>query len=410
LGIFEYLRSRDIDIRHFNSNRFDNNRSTYFDKAIGLVIHCSKKNKFFIGPKGISETPDENLGRFLSPIIRFGYWPFNQQNNHLFYDPQNNHFVAFDIENRTVRKGPELTDSTRRPIQIYGSYNLPGECSVFLSTSNDAAYHPHGYLAALDESGRIDLLDLKTLDLVGPVGFLPRHQTLFGLASGKPKDLLAYNVELLSENGNKEYVGMAVGSLSRQGTTMALAVFNKEGNQIKTAHTKAEFFKAPWGPTLIVMKYIFESLHPPVLTLASFFTAYSFDARSSHRALFLMPNSFVAMARDYEGNIFYKFLLVLLLMLPGILFAALLGWRVKRDATIIGLSRNVRRFWLAGTLIFGLPSYITYRLTRPKITLVTCANCGKPRRPDMDICHRCGSKWDVPELTPPKWRVLNGAE
>jgi len=116
------------------------------------------------------------------------------------------------------------------------------------------------------------------------------------------------------------------------------------------------------------------------------------------------------MARDYEGNIFYKFLLVLLLMLPGILFAGLLGWLVSRDAVIIGLSHNARRFWLAGTLVFGLPAYITYRLTRPKITFVTCTNCGKPRRPDTDICHRCGSKWEVPELTPPAWRVLNGAE
>jgi hypothetical protein len=144
-----------------------------------------------------------------------------------------------------------------------------------------------------------------------------------------------------------------------------------------------------------------------VLTLASHFTLYSFDARSTHRALFLIPNSFVAMARDYKGNTFYKFLLVLLLMLPGILFYALLGWRVTRDASTIGLSSNARRYWLIGTLVFGLSAYITYRLTRPKVTLVTCANCGKPRRPDMEKCYRCGSKWDVPELTPPKWRVVD---
>jgi hypothetical protein len=28
----------------------------------------------------------------------------------------------------------------------------------------------------------------------------------------------------------------------------------------------------------------------------------------------------------------------------------------------------------------------------------------------MAKCHRCGSKWLVPELTPPAWRVLKGAE
>jgi hypothetical protein len=26
----------------------------------------------------------------------------------------------------------------------------------------------------------------------------------------------------------------------------------------------------------------------------------------------------------------------------------------------------------------------------------------------MDKCHRCGSPWHVPELTPPAWRVVDG--
>ena len=202
-------------------------------------------------------------------------------------------------------------------------------------------------------------------------------------------------------------MGYITASVSRQGMWTSVAVFDKDGNKIKSADSKSTFFDAPGGPALTITKYIFESLHPPVLTLASFFTAYSFEARSSHRALFLMPNSFVAMARDYEGNVFYMLLIVLLLMLPGIVFAGLLGWRVERDAKTIGLSRNARQLWLAGTLFFGLPAYITYRLIRPKITFVTCVNCGKPRRTDTGNCHQCGSKWDVPELTPPAWRVVD---
>jgi hypothetical protein len=390
LGIFEYLRSGELDLSHFNFNRLDDNYGTWFDKDTGLVFYRTDRYDCFMGPNGISETRDENLGRFISPII----------GPSVIYGRQNKRFFTIDLKDRSLRKGPELTDSAHRPIQIIGSYYWPEECSVFFSVRNGVAYQPRDYRVVLDESGRIDLLDLKTLDLIGP-------QTFFGWGSEKPKDLLAYDIKLLSVENQRDYVGMVVGSLSRQGTTMALAVFDKKGNQIKTAHTKAEFFKVPWGPALMVTKYIFESLHPPVLTLASFFTAYSFDARSSHRALFLMPNSFVAMARDYEGNIFYMILIVLLLMLPGILLAILLGWRVARDAAIIGLSNKARRFWLAGTIVFGLPAYITYRLTRPKIPLVTCANCGKPRRPDTDICHRCGSKWDVPELTPPEWRVVH---
>ncbi|HCO93471.1 MAG TPA: hypothetical protein DIU00_05890 [Phycisphaerales bacterium] len=400
LGIFEYLRSGELDLSHFNFNRLDDNYGTYFNKDTGLVFYRTDRYDCFMGPNGISEMPDENLGRFSSPII----------GPSVIYSLQNKRFFTIDLKNRTLQKGPVLTDSARRPIQIIGPYFRPEECSVFFSGAYGTLYKPRDCRAVLDESGRIDLLDLKTLDLTGPAGFLPRPRTHFGWGSQKPKDLLAYDVNLLSVKNQQNYVGMAVGSLSRQGTTMALAVFDKEGNQIKTAHTKAEFFKAPWEPTLMVTKYIFESLHPPVLTLASFFTAYSFDACSTHRALFLMPNSFVAMARDYEGNIFYTILIVLLLMLPGILFAFILGWRVKRDAAEIGLPCNARRLWLAGTLVFGLAGYITYRLTRPKVMAVTCTNCGNFRRPDMDICHNCGSKWVVPELKPPKWRVFDRAE
>ena len=397
LGIIDYLRSKGMGLNHFNLNRLDDNWGTYFDKAKGLVVYRTDRYDCFLGPEGISEMPDESLGRFFSPII----------GPSVIYDQQNKRFFTIDLKNRTLRKGPEITDSARRPIQIIGPYFRPEECSVFFLGTYGTVYQPRDYRVVLDESGRIDLLDLKTLDLVGPVGFLPRPRTLFGWGSRKPRDLLAYDVYLISTTVKEEYAGMVVGSLSRQGTSMTLAVFDKDGNQIKTAHNKAEFFKAPWGPALAVTKYVLESLHPPVLTLASFFTAYSFEARSTHRALFLMPNSFVAMARDYEGNVFYMLLIVLLLMLPGIVFAGLLGWRVERDATTIGLSRNVRRLWLAGTLLFGLPAYITYRLIRPKITFVTCVNCGKLRRTDTGNCHRCGSKWDVPELTPPAWRVVD---
>jgi len=161
---------------------------------------------------------------------------------------------------------------------------------------------------------------------------------------------------------------------------------------------------------LTLAKYGLEILHPPVLTLASFFTAYSFEARAAHRALFLMPNSFAAMVRDRDGNIFVTLAILLLVMLPGLALAGWLGYRVTRDAATIGLSPGAQRFWLAATVAFGLVGYITYRLTRPKVTLVTCANCGQGRRPDMEVCHHCGQGWDVPELAPPAWRVVEGSQ
>lgn len=98
------------------------------------------------------------------------------------------------------------------------------------------------------------------------------------------------------------------------------------------------------------------------------------------------------------------------LILPSIILAIWLSIRVSKNAIAFGFSENTRLCWIIGTLAFGLTAYITYRLTQPKITLVTCPNCGKPRRPDMAKCHRCKSDWHVPELTPPAWRVLKEAE
>jgi len=391
--------------------------------------------KIYIGPNGMSEVPNSNLGYFESPIIHFFHSDVRPKSTYQFlvYDKHSRCFFDINFENKTIRKGPQLQDSSIQPVDIgflpqsdhnpTVGFNLP-------STKDYKYRYPSHvpnaivYLPVVDVTDRIDLLDLRTLTLINPQGHLPKPRTIFGRASSKPRHLLDYDIDVIWLIPSKTlwstrliagkikggYMGYITASVSRQGFWTSVAVFDKDGKKIKSADSKSTFFNVSSGPALAITKYIFESLHPPVLTLASFFTAYSFDARSSHRALFLMPNSFVAMARDYEGNIFYKFLLVLLLMLPGILLAALLGWRVTRDASIIGLSNNARQLWLAGILVFGLPAYITYRLTRPKITLVTCANCGKPRRTDREKCHRCGSKWDVPELIPPKWRVLNGAE
>jgi hypothetical protein len=279
LGIINYLRSREMDLKHFNLNSLEN-WGTHFDKAKGLLVYRDEKHKFYIGPEGMSTIPDNNLGRFFSPLIcsgRLYRWS-------ILYDQGTNCFFAIDIKGLTVRKGPELIDSAHQLIDTFGYYRSE-DCSVFFSGPYGTVNQPNDYLAVLNKSGRIDLLNRKTLNLDGPAGFLPRPRTFFGWGSEKPKDLLAYDVKLLSVKNQGDYVGMAVGSLSRQGTTMALVVFDKDGNKIKTANSKSTFFDAPGGPALTITKYIFESLHPPVLTLASFFTAYSFEARSSHRAL-----------------------------------------------------------------------------------------------------------------------------
>ena len=384
-------------------------------------------------------------------------------------------FFRIDFDRRTITKGPDFdnTGPIHKPIQIGWLWKNESTSRIsWRPPQIKASDEPISrtvrqtlkpiipspghidagpYLLVLDASGQIDLLDKQTLEFAGTAGRLPGPETYFGTKpSVTPKDLPSYMVVplvlnkfylddgkmfkmtfgyldeselLIASRIDREYLGMFVAGVSRNGTAMALAVSNAEGKRIKMEHTrlplsegrytpyiqssKAAFWKAPWAPASTIGKYLTETLHPPILSLASYFTASAFEAGSGHRALFLLPNSFVAMiGRDGRGNCAERFTTALWWMVPSIILAIWLACRIGKNAAIEGLSRKTRRRWIVGTMAFGLPAYITYKLTKPKITLVTCANCGKPRRPDMDKCHRCNSPWHVPELTPPAWRVI----
>jgi hypothetical protein len=409
-----------------------------------------KKVQLYAGPEGIARSSDKALGRFIFPIVDARATP-----PLTLYDKKLHRFFTINFEKRIVTKGPELgKDDPHKPIQI----GLLGKNPFFLyhldwvgpqvkvaekeeEKEEDEGYHSPGkfkpivgrnyvddagrYLLVLDETGRIDLLDKETLEFAGTAGHLPAPQTFFPSKEGvTPQDLLAYNVLPLVFNTDDKYRGMFVASVSREGTAMVLAVFDEKGDLIKKEYSKATehagrdtvdipsseaaFSNASGAPAMTAAKYLLENLHPPVLSVVSFFSAYNFEAAAGYRALFILPNSFVAMkGRDISENIATTFPAALLIMLPSIILGIFLAWRVNKDATVVGLSENARLCWMIGIIAFGLSGYITYRLTRPRETLVTCANCGKLRRPDMDKCHRCGSKWHVPELTPPTWRVLD---
>jgi len=460
---------------------------TYFDERIGQV-NCrwpgkermpngtvKRKNvQFHAGPEGISEIPDKKIGRFTNVVV-----DLSDSTPLILYDKNLRRFFAINFKDRNVTKGPQLSeDDTHRPVDIgllsknpsvLDLYWMPPDIKISENNQDRALYRsrrthipiregnsdyrPDRYTLVLDESGQIDLLDRETLEFVGPGGRLPAPETFFPAykrvtpetlefvgPGGRlpapetffpaykrvtPGDLLAYRVLPVALKEDHKYRGLFAAAVSREGTALALAVFNERGICVESKNTWAEnsrgarnvpsssavFFGTPWAPFLTIGKFLLENLHPPILSLASYLTAGSFEAGSGHRAMLLLPNSFIAMkGRGTRENIAARFLSALALISPSIILAILLALRVGKDAAVVGLPQKTRRFWTLGTITFGLAGYITYRLTRPKITLVTCANCGKPRRPDMDTCHRCGSKWDVPELIPPAWRVLNGVE
>lgn len=459
LGIVDYFAARVPGMRggsHATVYYYDQEDDAwiYFDEKTGqIVCHYTyaektpdntmfpKKVQLYAGPEGIAQSPDKALGRFIVPIVDAGATPWQPLT---LYDKKLHRFFTINFKKRVVTKGPEPgKDDPHKPIQIGLLWKNPFLYLDWVGPQVRAAekegkkgYYPSivgrnyvddagRYLLVLDETGRIDLLDKETLEFAGTAGYLPAPQTFFPSKEGvTPQDLLAYMASPLTFTSDKKYRGMFAASVSREGRAMVLAVFDEKGNLIKKEYSKvteqagrdtvdipsseAAFSNAPGAPALTVVKYLLENLHPPVLSVVSFFSAYNFEAAAGHRALFILPNSFVAMkGRDISENIARTFPAALLIILPSIMLGIFLAWRVNKDAKMVGFSANARLCWIVGTIAFGLSGYITYRLTRPRITLVTCANCGNPRRPDMDKCHRCGSKWHVPELTPPTWRVLD---
>jgi len=428
----------------------------YFDRKSGQIVYSFVRSgrpsatqvrqtrmQLYAGPEGVAERPDKTLGRFASPVVT--PWHIDP---HILYDPKLRRFFAVDFDKRHVRKGPELDKAdTRRPVQVgplgkhsevcfqvdvvgpqravddeprhvprpvprYGNkYLVP---AVFLATS----LRPTPYTFVLDASGRIDRLNKETLEFAGPAAFISAPANLFGATERSALDgLFAYQVVPIvlrhrAPQDAWQYQGCLAGTLNREGSAISLQTFDERGMQMQAEQTKTvEYWWLPGSQGVTMLKFFLENLHPPVLSLLSYFSAPYSNAGSGFRALFILPDSFVAMkGRDFGPMHAVRFLAALVLVLPSILLGLCLAWHVSRDARGIGLSGDARRLWVVGTITFGLPAYITYRLTRPKTGLVTCQNCGKLRRPDMDRCHHCKSRWHVPELTPPAWRVLNEPE
>jgi hypothetical protein len=215
--------------------------------------------------------------------------------------------------------------------------------------------------------------------------------------------LFDYRVEVIVKRPENEYAGLMAVSLSRQGSLATIAVFGKDGRLLEESRRGGGI---PLG-LLLPTKYLVETLHPPILTLASFFTAYDLGAGATYRTLLLMPNSCVALQHDRETKPALQLLAAVLFLLPAMLLSGFLSWRVVRDASGMGLSVPTRCLWGLTTVLLGLPAYVTYRLVRPRVALSLCPSCGRGRRVDRDTCHHCGRSSDGPGLSSPAWRVIS---
>ena len=436
---------------------FDNKRGLFAYIDFSNDIQSDQGDKYsviYAGPKGISDMPDKNLGQFKNPVSAAEGLAAVL----VVYDKSLSCFFRIDFDEKLLTNGPKIPTHINY-VQIASfrknrnAICIDWQPPMIKKTVDKNVFQPNDvtktkvakkviiapvdedlddsdiywgdFVPVLNENGQIEKLDLKTLELTGRLGHLPTIN--FGFNSPQTDTLLAYKVHYVLRNG--KYNGLVAASLSRDATKASIIVYDKNGELIKIedensinlsryrsvsrykyacSNILSESLSLSLGPFCMFINYLIENLNPPLLSAASYFTASSFEATAGHRGLFLLPNSYAGeIGRDVGEFPFAQFLRLLLLISPSLLLGGLLARRVAGDAREVGLSRQVRKFWIIGTIAFGLPAYITYRLTRPRIRQVTCVNCGKLRRPDMELCHHCRSRWQVPELTPPDWRVMD---
>ncbi|MCK5225224.1 MAG: hypothetical protein KAQ89_00755 [Planctomycetes bacterium] len=439
-------KSMDFSVISRDGKKENYNNLILFDKKSGLFVFYDvfkakrgwdRKAILYAGPKGVSKTADKNLGRFSKP--QNNLWRF-YADSLIFFDKLHSCFFKVRFVEKTVARSQQLSEV----VQIGGTIGLDknADCLgpltwlpplrkqteldkenkkkkwasihkdgktinlVSATEKHTGAYSKEEYLI-LKSNGEILKLNSKTLQISSPIGFLPSGVDSAGRA--KPEDeLFAYSVYPFVASG--EYSGIIAASISREAMEIQVAVFDKDGNLIEREGAHIDPFSMAGGPALTITNYLLENLQPAFLGLVSYFTASTFEAVDGHTGLFILPNSIVAIfsreGRREAKDIVVPLFLAMFIISPSILLGVLLGFAVYKDAAVTGFSKRAKRCWLFGTILFGLSAYIAYKLTKPKDSLITCQNCGKTRRPDMVRCHRCGSKWQIPELTPPIWRVI----
>ena len=112
----------------------------------------------------------------------------------------------------------------------------------------------HTFIPVLDKTGRIHIYNTKEQSL-SPAGYLPVPQSSFELGQqnevANPRNVLAYEIvpvyaiKRLPAEPNKppesfdvKYLGMNVACISREGTAMAVAVFDPNGRMIYRGDTR----------------------------------------------------------------------------------------------------------------------------------------------------------------------------
>ncbi len=295
----------------------------YFDPSLGLIVRkgierirredgtrADRPFTHYAGPEGVSQAPEERLGRFTSLLVdAFQIEP------QVVYDRGARRFFAIRWRENDlgVSKGPELPDDgSCRPVQIgvltKNFVGIEGPRSARESMPWTIDYV--GLVQVLDASGRIDWLDLDTLEIGGTAGYLPMPETFFGSrrSVARPQDVAGYHVAPFRRTDGQAR-GTAVATLSREGLALQLDYFDANGLRITGGQSRMPRYaeagdagvtiervqsekaalRSPrrWVTKLLLEKNCIRRSWCCCPTLG----ATEFEATAGYRSLFLLPDS-----------------------------------------------------------------------------------------------------------------------
>lgn len=258
----------------------------------------------------------------------------------------------------------------------------------------------------VDDRGKIYFVDSEgseSLPLGRPQGHLPRCGTP---ATNDPAQLLAYNAAMVYVD--ETYLGLAVVALAKDASECVLALFDTKGTQItenRVSYREEEIFH--YMPFTSMGTLVLDCLQPLGVSMASTLLGSRIEALTSYRTLFVQPFAPALLRRDADMKLRDRYGTLVMWNVLTWSFGLCLGTVVIKDLRRLGCSRKAEYPWLVACMVFGLIAYVTYILTRPGIRMVTCANCGHTRRPDQAVCHHCRADWEMDDLAIPAWRVVD---
>ena len=199
-----------------------------------------------------------------------------------------------------------------------------------------------------------------------------------------------------------ETIGYYFAAFSKD-DTLTVALYDKTG-KMESIHTdkNQRNFLHNQSSTLYLTRSAVENIPGPAIIAASYIFRDIYQPRQQWQTIFLMPLSVANYTASLKGN---NPLVYLSNSSFSIFIAICLLVLYTFNSRKYGLTKFESRYWLYLIALFGIMGYIAYFIARPKITKVTCSNCGKLRRPDQDRCHFCRADWDIPQLEKVNWQI-----